>query len=101
MRVSLSNILRRSSIRAAGQGPTSLGLESFNFGLAVPRDSSSYNHPSPPFCPGDSGNLEQYWQVSYLLPLSLFSRFDRPVSNPRDPEDVGTTTENVGCEGEN
>ena len=70
MRVNLSNILPRASIRAAGQKPTSLGLESFNFGLAVPRDSSSYNHPSPPFChksrpfSRDSGNLEQYYQVS-------------------------------------
>ena len=70
MRVSLSNILRRSSIRAARAGPTSLGLESFNFGLAVPRDSSSYYHPSPPFChksrpcPRDSESLEQYYQVS-------------------------------------
>ena len=100
MRISLSSILRRSSTRAAGQGPTSLGLESFNIGLAVSCDSSSYNHPSPPFCPRDSGSLEQYWQVSYLLPLSLFSRFSRPVSNPRDPDEVGTTTENVGCEGE-
>ena len=70
MRVNLSNILPRPSVRAAGQGSTSLGLESFNFGLAVPRDSSSYNHPSPPFCqkerpfPRDSGNHEQYYQVS-------------------------------------
>ena len=70
MRVNLSNILPRPSVRAAGQGSTSLGLESFYFGLAVPCNSSSYDHPSSPFChksrpfPRSSGNLEQNYQVS-------------------------------------
>ena len=29
-----------------------------------------------------------------------FQCFIQPVSNPRDPDEVGTTTENVGCEGD-